>query len=223
MSDDYEQYLLDLGWLQHEAIPPHPRPGHIGENVYAEQWRELMLTHSASDEDLIAPNARLARILDELPTRLTQRHATVCATFITWLGCASGMSFRLTAEKLIASGVLRGGGAWRAAWAVHNSRHGGTNGGWRSIEFMLAPPDHFGKDQLFAIGGETLVRMPEISTNDLECIETLCEWLGVGGVGFVLRCEARIAQLHKFERDTKLAEHRARLAEISKPAQESAK
>lgn len=209
-DDDEEDYLHALGWLQNEPLPPSPRKAHIGEHVYSEEWRELMLTHERYA--VIAPNSKLAGILHQHPRRLIQRHATICATFVCWLGTACGMSMRLTAERRISEGDYPGR-AWLCAWAGENMRRTGVNHGYRMIEHLLAKPSDLGRDYL-GHGGLTLVRRPRLSLDDYEVIEILVQWLGDYGSGFLIRCERRIEELNRFDRATRLAEHRETLAKL---------
>lgn len=205
---DYEDYLHELGWLEHKPRPPYPRAGHAGETVYSEEWAELM--QELDRDGINAPNSMLAGILNNLPARICQRHATICASVITWLGTACGQSIILNGKRFREQGIR-----WHyvMAWHAENIRRGGVNGGYRIIEHLLAPPDHFGRD-FFGIGGITLQRLPELSVNDYETVEHLMAWLGRYGEGFILKCELRIQDINRFERTKRDAEYRGELQRL---------
>lgn len=202
---DQEDYLYDLGWLEHKPRAPYPRTGHIGEHVYSEDWEALMLT---LDRDGVnAPNSMLAGILTALPENITQRHATICASVVTWLGTSCGQSIILNGRSLKAKGVHQ---PYLMAWHGQNTRTTGVNSGFRIIEHLLAPEDHFGRNWLFDVG-PTLQRIPALTVSDYETVEHLMTWLDYYGEGFLLKCERRIAALTRFEQTKRDAEFRKRV------------
>lgn len=140
---EYEDYLYELGWLDHRPKPPYPRPGFIGETVYAEEWTDLM--QKLDRDGINAPNSMLAGILADLPGRIKQRHAFVCASVMCWLGTACGQSIILNGKRHKESAMAY---PYLIAWTTENRRMVGCNGGYRTIEHILAPEDHFGVDIL---------------------------------------------------------------------------
>lgn len=202
MEGDYEDYLLGLGWLQHTPLPPYPRAGCIGEMVYAEEWAKLM--QEKDRYGLNAPNGKLASILSNHPTPLTQRQATICATVVCWLGTNCGQSVILGARRLIEKAREHSGPAFVMSWAIQNHRINGVNHSFSALEHLLAPPDHYGKDVF--LGGRTLVRRPDLSVDDYEVVDHLMYWLG-GAEGFFLACETRIKELEDWEAQKRAAKH----------------
>lgn len=215
IEGDYEDYLYELGWLQHKPRAPYPRPGHIGERVYTEEWAALM--QELDRCGINAPNSMLADILHDLPAPICQRHATICASVITWLGTSCGQSIILNGRHFKTKNVSY---PYLLAWHQENTRSMGVNGGFRVIEHLLAPEDHFGRDFL-GLGGVTLVRQPELSVNDYETVEHLMQWLSYRGEGFILKCEYRIEQLTRFERTKRDAAYQEEIKQLlggGKPA-----
>lgn len=206
---EYEDYLYDLGWLDHKPKPPYPRPGMVGETVYAEEWAELM--QKLDRDGVNAPNSMLAGILNDLPGRITQRHAFVCASVMCWLGTACGQSIILNGKRHQKSALSS---PYLVAWSLENTRRVGCNGGYRTIEHILAPEDHFGKDWLMPQMGKRLMRIPDLSVDDFETVEHLMIWLGHHGEGFILRCERRIEELNRFERTKRAADHQRQIERL---------
>jgi hypothetical protein len=169
-----EQPLLNAQWLLHRPIAG-PRTGHIGERVFCERWIGLQQSegdfHEAAEPE---HTTKLARILNnaQLPV-IGERECSVAASWACYLGCNVGASVISLGDRL-----RDGAGAYRrfaAAWAIHNTRSIGVNGGYRSIEIFLAPADHR-KSDLFSFGG--LKRAPDLSITDYEVVEHLWLWLG---------------------------------------------
>lgn len=180
---DYEEYLLELGELQHKPLHG-PRADHVGENVFAFEWETLNATVRRRTDP---PNALLASILFDMQRRITQRHASVAASFITWLGTNCGHSFLDKAYRMMGS-KLRPDEAFIAAWTIDNKRMHRINGGIRLIESILAPADHFGAD-LFS-GHWGLRRMPDLTIEDHEAIDHLVAWLATARAEeFLRRCQ----------------------------------
>lgn len=180
---DYEEYLFELGELSHKPIHG-PRVDHVGENVYAFEWETLNVSVRRKNDP---PNVLLGSILYDMERRITQRHASVAASFITWLGTNCGQSIILKAHQLKCA-ELYGHQAFTAAWAIENTRRNGINGGIRYIESILAPPDHFGQDLFSKMWG--LRRMPNLSIEDHETVEHVVAWLCTDRAGeFIRRCD----------------------------------
>ena len=213
IDGDYEDYLHRLGWLEHKPLPPFPRAGFIGEWVYAEEWAALM--QELDRDGINAPNSMLSSILNDLPTPITQRHATICASVMCWLGTACGQSIILGSKRHIERGEHRCH-AYLMVWIIQNRRSPGTNGGYRLLERLLAPPDHYGT----SFYGRDLVRQPELTADDYETAEHLMVWLGERGEGFILRCEHRIRELERFEQTKRDSQWRTDLKRLGLIAQE---
>lgn len=176
------EFLCDLGQCDHAPMRP-PRDGHHGEQVFTEKWAELM-ARTGSIHDTYYSNVELHSILG-VGEALTQRMATVAATFVTWLGTACGRGFIHQSKNRWAA--LQAGDAFVAEWAVENYRHVAINGGFRVIEHILAP------DECRANGG--LRYAPDLTVEDYETVEHIAYWLGsTQGTAFVLACEKEIAE-----------------------------
>lgn len=204
MNYDHEKHLLDIGPLSHEPIIP-PRDGHVGELVYSTAWRIQMET---APEECAAPNARLQDIL-YLMGPLTQRQATVAATFVMWLGTNVGLGFVSACKMAISSSTLTPYRAWLEQWGWTNRRQSYLNYGLRSIELILAPAELYCAGQ-HGIGG--LSRAPDLSADDYETVEHLLEWLsGTEGGEFLSACDAEIEA-------RRVGEHLRRRLEATRPA-----
>jgi hypothetical protein len=134
---------------------------------------------------------------------------------VCWLGTNCGQSIILSARDIRASLRCSGQRAFIAAWAWQNTRHVGVDHGFRSIEHLLARPSDFGRPFFTLPGlGKQLMRRPRLSIDDYECVDHLVEWLGSEqGASLIAGAERRIEEIHRFERATKLAEHKAQLAQ----------
>jgi hypothetical protein len=188
MMEEIEEYLFEIGELDHSPIDG-PRAGHVGENVYAFQWQQLHVRERDANVHK-PPNYLLASMLSSVTNRITQRHASVAASAITFLGCNCGQSIVLQA-KAMASKNLNYPDALLASWTLTNKRSAGINRGLRTIEVMLAPPNYWGTDVLS--GALQLQRVPDLSIEDYETVEHVYAWLGGDtGIQLVRRCEAMI-------------------------------
>lgn len=186
IDSEYEDYLFQQGWFDYRPVHSgFPRNGHIGESVYFDAWRNLMREPARDGEPI--PNGMLAHMLRELPGYVTQRHASICTSVVTWLGTSCGQSVRYEAERLVEKGSAFRGKAWIASWAMHNTRANSVNLGVRTVEQLLAPEDHFGRE-VFS-GMVVLQKRPKISSDDLECIDHLMKWFGEEGESFIAECD----------------------------------
>jgi hypothetical protein len=189
---DQFDHLSQLGELDHKPITG-PRPSHVGENVFAHQW-ELLMQKRESEED--PPNAALARILWNMThgEGLTQRHASVAASFITWLGTNCGNALIEKSRRLYIAmdsvSQLSREDAFVAAWAIENMRKPGR---YRVIDSVLAPPDHWLKD---VFTNQTVLGMiPPLSADDLETCDHVAYWCGSPeGCEFIRLCNWQIRQ-----------------------------
>jgi hypothetical protein len=193
---DYEEYLFELGELSHKPIHG-PRVDNVGENVYAFEWETLNVSVRRKNDP---PNVLLGSILYDMQRRITQRHASVAASFITWLGTNCGQSIILKADALrrLGNSEMYGSQAFVAAWAIENTRRNSINSGIRYIESILAPADHFGQDLFSKMWG--LRRMPNISIEDHETIEHIVAWLATDRAGeFIRRCDHLIKVRQRYD------------------------
>ena len=168
MDDEYDtDTQAELLELVHEPITP-ARPGTPGEGVYLDLWRQYL----AADEN------RLAAILrNTLRGEPSQRQASVCASFMTFMGCNCGDGFTYKAEKL-ATGD-KPPYAWRnqafaAAWGLENRRSVGVNSGLRTIEAMLAK--NLWVDRPFRGPVVNWPALDEITTADYDTVDCMVEW-----------------------------------------------
>lgn len=192
MNYEREQHLFELGQLDHSALMP-PRKGCVGETVYAAGWTTLMCMRS----DFSAPPNELLGDILQMCEPLTQRHATVAASFITWLGTNCGLSFLMECRRY-AKGEpecayqLGTSKAWLGQWAWDNRRRIGVNGGYRTIEHILSTPECFGTG---AHGITVLMHSPDLTAEDYETIEHLVAWLPTErGQKFLAVCDLEIEE-----------------------------
>lgn len=189
-SEDYD-YLCGLGELQHTPIDG-PRPTHVGENVFAHQW-ELLMTKQPDACD--PPNSRLAYILWGMTREITQRHASVAASFVTWLGCNAGNAFVERGRRMFIDidsvHRLSREHASMVSWSIENMRS--PRKFYRTIDTILAERDDYGPD-LFS-NGISLRRLPKISAEDVETADHLAYWCGTpDGCEFIRFCNEQIRQ-----------------------------
>jgi len=160
--------------LDHSPIRP-PRDGFIGEAVFAELWKARM----DLARDWISPVDRgaLGEILDHLEQPVTQRDASVAASFISWLGTNVGSSFLDQTDALSCLVRHDAPSAYVAEWAAKNRRLRHVNLGWRSIElFMMTKEqsDRVNREGTRPGPGEAV----DITVRDLEVAEQIAAWLG---------------------------------------------
>lgn len=160
--------------LDHSPIRP-PRDGFIGEAVFAEFWK----TRMGLDRDWISPVDRgaLGDILEHLDGPVSQRDASVAASFVCWLGTNAGSSFLDQAAALSCLVRHDAPSAYVAEWAAKNRRLRHVNLGWRSIELFMMPREQ--SDRVNRLGahpgpGEAV----EITARDLEVADQIAAWLG---------------------------------------------
>ncbi|MBD9406231.1 hypothetical protein IB236_12860 [Acidovorax sp. ACV02] len=164
MGGDQEELLE----LLHTPIRP-PRAGTPGEGIYLQLWQDYM----AAD-----PN-RLHSILWSTGSSVGQREASVCASFMSFMGCNCGSGFTHAAEQMLTIGVqsspsTSAEGRFLMAWALENKRYRGVNGGIRTIEAMLAKSDAF-----VATSFDRRVdwdAFSDITTTDYDTVECMVAW-----------------------------------------------
>ncbi len=172
--------LEGLGDIAHRPMIP-PRPGVTGEEVFAARW----------EAENRAPG-RFNAILDRPDHWTTQRHATLAATIVTWLGTNVGAGFLYQAERL-ARTMIRAD-AYVAQWTLENRRQVLVGSGWRRIEQMLMTPDQQQARQRDGVqrGGAIRVRT---NIRDFEVAEQLMAWLGSNeGQRFIAAAHLEIDQ-----------------------------
>lgn len=183
--------------------PMHkPRNGFIGENVFAAAWKEEMAKPGPSAYD--CDEYALGFVLWSMPGKLTQRRATVAASFVTWLGTNAGVGLLYVARGL-EKRMVHTAMAYQAAWAHENERRRGINNGIRMLEYQLALPENIETNPMFRTGG--LRSLPVLSADDYEVAEHVVRWIAEQGQTFVIACEAEIKRLQNIEREVRLSEH----------------
>lgn len=187
--------------LIHKPMIP-ARPGHNGEQVYASTWAAAMEPTGDEDEGQ-TPIEIVLRDLDV--QELTQRHATVAATVICWLGCNIGYATLRRAEAERAAGRWSDAHCYLFAWTLENMRRIGRNSNIRCVEYMLTPPDD--RRETRSIGDVGITRLPELSAIDLEVIDHVMLWLAeADGQRFLRLCDAQIKALDDEDRIRRNAE-----------------
>lgn len=177
--------------LDHKPLRP-PRAGHIGEQVYASMWNALLAANGEQIDPYHDFEDPLAVILEHFPKTIAQRHATVCASVVCWLGTACGRGFIYQARKIAERGAFSTEDSFLIAWTLENYRLGFVNHGGRTLEFLLAPSH--GQDD-------------GPSADDYEVAEHVARWLGCpDGEMFVASCKEEIRRLQKTERLKRYAE-----------------
>lgn len=171
--------------LLHEPLQPL-RENFIGERVILQEWQSLMASDVPFD-DASDGETWLDFILAHL-SKPTQRHATVAASFVTWLGTSCGLSFVIRARKAAQLDPQQPGLAWVGEWAKANLRCHGVSYGFRTVEYVLAEPDNRTSGSFSGLKSRTAY-----SADDLEVIDHLCNWMGSNaGTEFLNKCEAKI-------------------------------
>jgi len=182
-----ELALWDSYDLKHDPIRP-PRDGADGEQVFAELWKSYMDELPNGDDP---PNARLGYILQDLYGIITQRHASIAASFVTWLGTNSGSCFLIEAERWAESLKKTDSRtmAFLGCWHATNTRLSFINSGVRTIEHILSPEENLTNGPL----GWKVGRCPDISSDDLEVVDKVVVWLATDeGTEFIKRCTTEL-------------------------------
>lgn len=172
--------------LLHEPLNP-PRDGHIGEHIYAQEWKKEMRPGAyETDPEATA----FARVMAHFPGPLSQRYATVVASIVTWFGTNLGISFLETAKQFGEIGGFLREQRYALAWAIQNQRRMHINSGTRTIENCLRAYGHISLPGTMACWSH----IPELSADDYEAAECLMHWLGSTSAGsnFIARAERLI-------------------------------
>lgn len=202
---DYS-YLYDLGLLLHRPIIEPSVSARPDEHIMAARWTTLMTDSSYSQppfgcDGSRAQNLYLVQILSDLGVPITQRHASVCASFIAWLGTSCGQGLMQAIEKSISTyygGIqLVNRDKWAtyvAEWNILNMRRTGFNHGMRLIEYILAPKECF-NDRM------ELILDPNLSAEDYETVDKLVMWLATrDGKSFVSNAFEEIATKRSYHK-----------------------
>lgn len=188
MNHEGEQATARIA-LIHRPIR-RPRTTFTGECMFAASWMRLMDSSPVESERYPGGFAnKLESILTLYPHEITQRTASIAASFITWLGTNNGQCFLIAARKM---GETLGNpqNGYIAAWAIENRRSQGINSGVRTIEAVLSKEDS-GTD-MFGYRPN----IPILSAAEVEVVDLLVEWMaGEEGMTFVNNCEAEIESL----------------------------
>jgi len=193
--NDVEQDMNEIMEFDHSPISPFPRKNHIGEETFHSAWLHLMGEIKGSY--FVDYSTPLHQILSHaFPYVVTQRHATVAASFICWLGTNSGRSIIDQVGRCLRyNPCLSRLDSFRLIWAKENSRRYGFNNGYRLIEYILGDMnDEFHGWQL------------NISVQDYEVCDRLIEWLAdVEGTNFINSCLEVIEDLRQKDSAARLA------------------
>lgn len=149
--------------LAHEPVAP-PRPGTPGEAIYLSLWREFLAVRPG----------RIDMILRDVQGPTTQRDATVCASFMVFMGCNGGRGLHQSAEAFMRCSLTKQQ-AFRLAWAQENARCRGTDMGLRCIEYMLAAKHPIRTDPGY-VGRVDWSLVPEVTMRDIDVVEAMVDW-----------------------------------------------
>lgn len=162
----------------------------IPEMVYAREWEALASKRiSCDDLDHDDPHVTVGQRIaagQSVTIQVDQEHATLAATFVTWLGTSIGSCFLENGRRMESELAPRhvAGMGFLAAWTIHNARHIGVNSGWRSCEYMAFDGDWNNARRYYP---------PAMTAHHLEVIENVVRWLATSeATRFLARCEALI-------------------------------
>ncbi|WP_338924548.1 hypothetical protein V0M98_33575 (plasmid) [Pseudomonas silesiensis] len=147
--------------LDHSPIRPASE-GCIGEEVFLRRWRKLLAFGNGYHPFSDGINATLEYIVKPCDPGITQRHATVAASLIRWLGSNDGLAF-LEKADLKCGSLGNREEAYIAEWALENSREGNSSFGLLTIEQVM-----------MRVGD---VEPPTLSVDDCETMAHLLMWL----------------------------------------------
>lgn len=165
--------------FQHTPVRP-AREGCLGEQVFLKNWQELLAQDNGYHPDFDGPNGMLMHVVSPGDGILTQRHATVAASLVRWLGTNNGLGFLQQADLMCDSLGDREEG-YIAEWALENRRSRTTNSGIRVLEAVMME--------------QRAVKPPKLSADDCETMEQVLMWLAsehtvyvVSGQSFLQKC-----------------------------------
>lgn len=184
-----------------DHIPTLPaRESVVGEGVFLSAWQQLMADSAKGFGEGPHP-CLLHSILAHLPDPVEQRHATVAATFVKWLGTNGGRDLLDKADRLrVKAGTPVA--AYRFAWAGVNRRDPCISHGIRAIEGILGPIELVTEVDNYRQISKWL---PKLSVADYETVEAIVEWLpSREGTEFLEKCQTQIQKLHRAQRQAEL-------------------
>lgn len=191
--------------LDHVATLP-PRASVVGEGVFLSAWQKLMADSAVGYDEGPHP-CLLHDILAHLQEPVEQRHATVAATFIKWLGTNGGRDLIDRSERLKSSGMAPVH-AYCSAWAILNRRDPCISHGIRTIEGILGPIELVTQITNYR---EIYKWLPKLTVSDYETVEAVVTWLASEeGVDFVGRCHEAIQKAHSDQRQAEMNAYRER-------------
>lgn len=198
MAKDYS-YLYDLGLLSHRPLIEPNVTSRPSEHIMATRWTALMTdakySYGLTPLSMTHPvdNMFLVSILADMGNPITQRHASVCASFISWMGTNFGRELMTHIRNRSATWARElkvqpheQGNVYLAEWTIANVRKIGHNRNYRMIEYILAERADY-NDQW------ELKYQPELSAEDYETVDKLVMWLSTrDGRSFYSNCMAEI-------------------------------
>ena len=184
--------LVQPKWgLNHVGL--RPTRNMVGEVVFAREWKRLMETPLEDDDYDDYRIGKFAFIVHMTDGECSQHHASLAASFVTWLGTNCGGCFLLNAKRLAEEnhGRMSRANMFLAQWAIENRRRAGVNSGWRTIEHLLYTGGHD------SFGNFTGDYKPATST-EYEVLDNVVYWLGTAeGTLFIEKCERLIRAREK--------------------------
>ncbi len=179
----------------HEPTRP-VRTDVLGEVVFLEVW-QAWNKQVVDDNSRYVPFLRtvIARSVRSERRTITQREATVSASFVKWLGTNVGNGFLLEIQRKHADEdmhYLNISQRYVEHWAKENCTNQQTK--YRRIEMILATDADYGPTYL--PGLSSLTRHVNYTVHDLDVIECIVHWLGSDeGQEFISCCEKKIKKL----------------------------
>lgn len=194
--------------FDHTPVRP-AREGCLGEQVFLKNWQELLALDNGYHPDFDGPNGMFMHVVSPGDAKLTQRHATVAASLLRWLGTNNGLAFLQSADLMCEVVGDREEG-YICEWALENRRSQTTNSGIRVLEAVMM--------------AQGAVKPPKLSADDCETMEQVLMWLAsshsvyvVSGQDFLKKCRADIEAGLRAERSRVRAARESTIL-LSEPA-----
>lgn len=189
------QKQLELLDLENTPVKP-ARPCTPGEGIYLKYWQEYI------EQD----PGRLINILRDTVDNVNQRMVSVCASFMVWMGNNDGRGFAAEAEALArrhnedktTGNYISTERSYLMAWAAHNQRSYGVDGGVRTIEVMLCPIDHY----TVSFGRHIYAweEFEKITMQDIDTVECMVRWWSTEDADYIRRCAIpEISKAHRLK------------------------
>lgn len=176
-------------YLSHLPAPGRPRKGHLDEAVFAQVWFEANNPSWLEDarHGLTDHSTPMQAIERELPFFVTQEHATLAATLITWLGTNCGRAMLEQAERFaLPTSGMTPRDAYVAAFAVENVRSRGVNSGLTLLDFLVS-----------ACQGAERPAYGYVTAEHQEVAEQVMAWLGWRGRASIVACaKNKVKEIH---------------------------